>query len=56
MEKEILRETGCKWSRIIYPGFKGYLSPFQKQRINSLDIQLRYQSQLRSDKIIESSK
>jgi hypothetical protein len=27
MEMDILRTTGCKWSKIIYPGFKGYLKP-----------------------------
>ena len=27
MELDILRNTGCKWSRIIYPGFKGYIKP-----------------------------
>ena len=28
MEIDILRHTGCKWSRIIYPGFKGSQKPF----------------------------
>lgn len=27
MELDILRHTGCKWSRIIYVGFKGYIRP-----------------------------
>jgi hypothetical protein len=30
MEMDILRTTGCKWSKIIYPGFKGYLRPQDK--------------------------
>jgi hypothetical protein len=28
MEIDILRHTGCKWSRIIFPGFKGNSKPF----------------------------
>jgi hypothetical protein len=31
MELDILRTTGCKWSKIIYPGFKGYLKPQDKE-------------------------
>lgn len=27
MELDILRHTGCKWSKIIFPGFKGYIKP-----------------------------
>jgi hypothetical protein len=23
MELDILKHTGCKWSKIIYPGYKG---------------------------------
>lgn len=30
MEMDILRTTGCKWSKIIFPGFKGYLKPQDK--------------------------
>ena len=30
MEIDILRTTGCTWSKIIYPGFKGYLKPQDK--------------------------
>ena len=33
MEIDILRTTGCKWSKVIYPGFKGYLKPHEKQEI-----------------------
>lgn len=28
MELDILRHTGCKWSKIIFPGFKGNIKPF----------------------------
>ena len=28
MELDILRTTGCKWSKIIYPGFKGLARPY----------------------------
>ena len=27
MEIDIINHTGCKWSKIIYPGFRGYLKP-----------------------------
>jgi hypothetical protein len=30
MELDILRHTGCKWSRIIYAGFRGYIRPQDK--------------------------
>jgi hypothetical protein len=30
MELDILRHTGCKWSRIIFPGFKGYIKPAER--------------------------
>merc|ERR1719265_1598575 len=30
MELDILRHTGCKWSRIIYSGFRGYVRPQDK--------------------------
>ena len=30
MEQDILRATGCVWSRIIFPGFKGYTNPLEK--------------------------
>lgn len=30
MELDILRHTGCKWGKIIYPGFKGYIRPQDK--------------------------
>jgi hypothetical protein len=30
MEMDILRTTGCKWSKIIFQGFKGYLKPQDK--------------------------
>ena len=33
MELDILRNTGCKWSKIIYPGFKGYLKPHEKNEL-----------------------
>lgn len=29
MELDILQNTGCKWSRIIYPGFRGHRSAYQ---------------------------
>ena len=29
MELDILQNTGCKWSRIIYPGFRGHKSAYQ---------------------------
>jgi hypothetical protein len=28
MELDILQNTGCKWSRIIYPGFRGHKSAY----------------------------
>jgi len=28
MELDILRHTGCQWSKIIYPGFRGNTKPF----------------------------
>lgn len=31
MELDILRHTGCTWSKIIYPGFKGNSKPFADQ-------------------------
>ena len=30
MEIDIMNHTGCRWSRIIFPGFKGYLKPQDK--------------------------
>lgn len=27
MEIDILNHTGCKWSKILYPGYKGYVKP-----------------------------
>lgn len=30
MEMDILRHTGCQWSLILYPGFKGYIKPQDK--------------------------
>lgn len=30
---DILRTTGCRWSKIIYPGFKGYLKPQDKDQM-----------------------
>ena len=27
MEIDILNTTGCKWSKTLYPGFKGYVKP-----------------------------
>lgn len=27
MEIDILNHTGCRWSKILYPGFKGYVKP-----------------------------
>ena len=30
MELDILRHTGCKWSKIIFPGFKGYIKPSER--------------------------
>lgn len=30
MEIDIMNHTGCRWSRVIYPGFKGYLKPQDK--------------------------
>lgn len=30
MEMDILRHTGCQWSHILYPGFKGYIRPQDK--------------------------
>lgn len=34
MEMDILRTTGCKWGKIIYPGFKGYLKPHEKDMLH----------------------
>lgn len=34
MEMDILRTTGCKWSKIIFPGFKGYLRPHEKDMMH----------------------
>jgi len=34
MEMDILRTTGCKWSKIIFPGFKGYLKPQDKDMMH----------------------
>jgi hypothetical protein len=31
MEIDILNNTGCQWSKIIYPGFKGNPKPFLDQ-------------------------
>jgi hypothetical protein len=31
MEMDIIRTTGCRWSKIIYPGFKGYIKPQDKE-------------------------
>ena len=42
MELDILNTTGCKWSRIIYPGYKGPKIETERvieQRENSLDKQ-----------------
>ena len=33
MEIDILNHTGCRWSRIIYPGFRGYIKPQDKQEM-----------------------
>jgi hypothetical protein len=33
MEQDILRNTGCVWSRILFPGFKGNVNSFEKQDI-----------------------
>ena len=30
MELDILRHTGCKWSKIIFPGYKGYIKPSER--------------------------
>ena len=27
MEIDIMNHTGCRWSRVVFPGFKGYLKP-----------------------------
>lgn len=38
MEVDILRSTGCKWSKILYPGFKGYVKPQDKtDKFNSAE-------------------
>lgn len=38
MEVDILRSTGCKWSKILYPGFKGYIKPQDKtDKFNSAE-------------------
>ena len=34
MEMDILKTTGCKWSKIIFPGFKGYLKPHEKDMMH----------------------
>jgi len=36
MELDILRHTGCKWSRILYTGFRGYIRPQDKQDMTKL--------------------
>ena len=37
MEIDILNHTGCKWSKIIYPGFKGAKSDFRSERASLHD-------------------
>ena len=37
MELDILRTTGCKWSKIIYPGYKGVSRPYQSEFNQSVE-------------------
>ena len=38
MESDILKATGCVWSRIIYSGFKGYTNPLEKYDLSRKNI------------------
>jgi hypothetical protein len=37
MEIDILNHTGCKWSRVIYPAYKGHRSEFRSERASMHD-------------------
>jgi hypothetical protein len=36
MEIDILNHTGCKWSKILYPGFKGNVKPQDQRSLGSV--------------------
>lgn len=37
MEIDILNHTGCRWSKVIYPGYKGAKSDFRSERASIHD-------------------